>query len=141
VATFVKAVRPEIRVIGVQTTDSDAMARSLQAGRRVQLQDVGLFSDGTAVRLVGEETFRLCRQHVDEIITVDTDALCAAIKDVFQDTRACWSRPARWRWPAARRTWIASAYPAARWWRSQRRQPELRPPALRGRGGPRSAIR
>jgi threonine dehydratase len=88
VATYVKAVRPEIRVIGVQTTDSDAMARSLQAGRRVQLHDVGLFSDGTAVRLVGEETFRLCRQHVDEIITVDTDALCAAIKDVFHDTRA-----------------------------------------------------
>jgi threonine dehydratase len=88
VATYVKAVRPEIRVIGVQTTDSDAMARSLQTGRRVQLHDVGLFSDGTAVRIVGEETFRLCREHVDEIITVDTDALCAAIKDVFQDTRA-----------------------------------------------------
>ena len=88
IATYVKAVRPEIRIIGVQTTDSDAMARSLQAGRRVQLHDVGLFSDGTAVRVVGEETFRLCRDHVDEIITVDTDALCAAIKDVFQDTRA-----------------------------------------------------
>ncbi|HEY4037454.1 MAG TPA: threonine ammonia-lyase, biosynthetic, partial [Burkholderiaceae bacterium] len=88
VATYVKAVRPEIRVVGVQTTDSDAMARSLKAGRRVQLHDVGLFSDGTAVRVVGEETFRLCRDHVDEIITVDTDALCAAIKDVFQDTRA-----------------------------------------------------
>jgi threonine dehydratase len=88
VATYVKAVRPEIRVIGVQTTDSDAMARSLQTGRRVQLHDVGLFSDGTAVRIVGEETFRLCRDHVDEMITVDTDALCAAIKDVFQDTRA-----------------------------------------------------
>ncbi|HEX4597756.1 MAG TPA: threonine ammonia-lyase, biosynthetic, partial [Burkholderiaceae bacterium] len=88
VATYVKAVRPEIRVVGVQTSDSDAMARSLRAGRRVQLRDVGLFSDGTAVRVVGEETFRLCRDHVDEIITVDTDALCAAIKDVFQDTRA-----------------------------------------------------
>ena len=88
VATYVKAVRPEIRVIGVQTNDSDAMARSLQTGRRVQLHEVGLFSDGTAVRIVGEETFRLCRAHVDEIVTVDTDALCAAIKDVFQDTRA-----------------------------------------------------
>jgi threonine dehydratase len=88
IATYVKAVRPEIRVIGVQTSDSDAMARSLQAGRRVQLHDVGLFSDGTAVRVVGEETFRLCRDFVDEVITVDTDALCAAIKDVFQDTRA-----------------------------------------------------
>jgi threonine dehydratase len=88
VAAYVKALRPEIRVVGVQTSDSDAMARSLAAGRRVQLHDVGLFSDGTAVRLVGEETFRLCRAHVDEIITVDTDALCAAIKDVFQDTRS-----------------------------------------------------
>jgi threonine dehydratase len=64
------------------------MARSLEAGRRVQLHDVGLFSDGTAVRMVGEETFRLCRQYVDAMIRVDTDALCAAIKDVFQDTRS-----------------------------------------------------
>jgi threonine dehydratase len=81
-------VRPEIKVIGVQTTDSDAMARSLKAGRRVTLTDVGLFCDGTAVRLVGEETFRLAKQYVDEIIVVDTDAVCAAIKDVFQDTRS-----------------------------------------------------
>ncbi len=88
VAAYVKALRPEIKVIGVQTADSDAMARSLAAGRRVQLHDVGLFSDGTAVRLVGEETFKLCRQFVDEVITVDTDAICAAIKDVFQDTRS-----------------------------------------------------
>jgi threonine dehydratase len=75
-------------VIGVQTTDSDAMARSLAAGRRVMLQDVGLFSDGTAVKQVGEETFRLAKQVVDEIILVDTDAVCAAIKDVFTDTRS-----------------------------------------------------
>ncbi len=88
VAAYIKAVRPEIRVIGVQTTDSDAMARSLKAGRRVTLQDVGLFCDGTAVKLVGEETFRLAKQYVDEIIVVDTDAVCAAIKDVFQDTRS-----------------------------------------------------
>ncbi len=88
VAAFVKALHPEIMVIGVQTEDSDAMARSLEAGRRVQLHDVGLFSDGTAVRMVGEETFRLCRQYVDAMIRVDTDALCAAIKDVFQDTRS-----------------------------------------------------
>ena len=64
------------------------MARSLKAGERVTLPDVGLFSDGTAVRLVGEETFRLAQQYVDEIIIVDTDAICAAIKDVFQDTRS-----------------------------------------------------
>jgi threonine dehydratase len=88
IAAYVKAVRPEIKIIGVQTTDSDAMARSLKAGRRVTLADVGLFADGTAVKLVGEETFRLARLHVDEVILVDTDAVCTAIKDVFQDTRS-----------------------------------------------------
>ena len=87
IAAYVKQVRPEIRIIGVQTTDSDAMKRSLAAGRRIELAEVGLFSDGTAVRKVGEETFRLCRQYVDDIILVDTDQLCAAIKDVFEDTR------------------------------------------------------
>jgi threonine dehydratase len=88
VGAYIKALAPEIRVIGVQTIDSDAMARSIAAGRRVQLHDVGLFSDGTAVRQVGEETFRLCRKYVDEIVLVDTDAICAAIKDVFADTRS-----------------------------------------------------
>lgn len=88
VAAYVKAVRPDIRIIGVQTTDSDAMARSIKAGRRITLPDVGLFADGTAVRLVGEETFRIARELVDEIILVDTDAVCAALKDVFQDTRS-----------------------------------------------------
>ncbi|MEY3663993.1 MAG: hypothetical protein RLZZ153_175 [Pseudomonadota bacterium] len=87
VAAYVKQVRPDIRVIGVQTTDSDAMRRSLAAGRRVELAEVGLFSDGTAVKKVGEETFRLCRQFVDDIILVDNDALCAAIKDIYEDTR------------------------------------------------------
>jgi threonine dehydratase len=88
VGAYFKALAPEIKVIGVQTADSDAMARSLAAGRRVALHDVGLFSDGTAVRQVGEETFRLARQFVDEVVLVDTDAICAAIKDVFQDTRS-----------------------------------------------------
>jgi len=88
IGAYVKQIRPEIRLIGVQTTDSDAMARSLQAGRRIELQDVGLFSDGTAVKKVGEETFRLCREYLDDVILVDTDAACAAIKDVFQDTRS-----------------------------------------------------
>ncbi len=88
VAAYVKQVRPDIKVIGVQTGDSDAMARSLKAKRRVTLNDVGLFSDGTAVKKVGSETFRLCRKGVDEVILVDTDAVCAAIKDVFQDTRS-----------------------------------------------------
>ncbi|MBL8352611.1 MAG: threonine ammonia-lyase, biosynthetic [Burkholderiaceae bacterium] len=88
VASYIKAVRPEIKVIGVQTRDSDAMARSVKAGRRVTLADVGLFSDGTAVKLVGEETFRIARELVDDFVIVDTDEVCAAIKDVFQDTRS-----------------------------------------------------
>ena len=88
VAAYVKAVRPDIKIIGVQTTDSDAMARSLKAGKRITLSEVGLFSDGTAVKLVGEETFRLAQKYVDEIILVDTNAVCTAIKDVFQDTRS-----------------------------------------------------
>ena len=88
VAAYIKALRPEVRVIGVQTTDSDAMLQSVRRGRRVQLADVGLFSDGTAVKLVGEETFRVTRALVDDFVVVDTDAVCAAIKDVFQDTRS-----------------------------------------------------
>ncbi len=88
VAAYIKALAPNVKVIGVQATDSDAMARSLAAGRRVKLHDVGLFSDGTAVREVGEHTFKLVRDHVDDIVLVDTDATCAAIKDVFQDTRS-----------------------------------------------------
>jgi threonine dehydratase len=88
VAAYIKAVRPEIKVIGVQTKDSDAMLRSVRAGKRVTLSDVGLFSDGTAVKLVGEETFRVCRALVDDYVVVDTDAVCAAIKDVFVDTRS-----------------------------------------------------
>ena len=88
IAAYVKAVRPEIKVIGVQTFDSDAMKRSVDAGKRVELKDVGLFSDGTAVKLVGKETFRITRELVDDIILVDTDAICAGLKDVFQDTRS-----------------------------------------------------
>jgi len=88
VANYIKAVRPEIKVIGVQMNDSDAMSRSVAANKRVTLADVGLFSDGTAVKLVGEETFRVARDLVDEFMTVDTDAVCAAIKDVFIDTRS-----------------------------------------------------
>ncbi len=87
VAAYIKQLRPDVAVIGVQTEDSDAMARSFRAGRRVSLNDVGLFSDGTAVKQVGTETFRLIREYVDDIITVNTDEICAAIKDVFQDTR------------------------------------------------------
>lgn len=88
VAAYIKAVRPEVRVIGVQTHDSDAMLQSVRRGKRVSLADVGLFSDGTAVKLVGAETFRVARELVDDYVVVDTDAVCAAIKDVFQDTRS-----------------------------------------------------
>ncbi|MDD0839076.1 threonine ammonia-lyase, biosynthetic [Curvibacter sp. HBC61] len=88
VANYIKAVRPEIKVIGVQMNDSDAMMQSVAAKKRVTLPDVGLFSDGTAVKLVGAETFRVAKNLVDEFITVDTDAVCAAIKDVFVDTRS-----------------------------------------------------
>ncbi|NMM91413.1 threonine ammonia-lyase, biosynthetic [Rhodococcus sp. SRB_17] len=88
VANYIKAVRPDIKVIGVQMNDSDAMVQSVAAGHRVTLPDVGLFSDGTAVKLVGEETFRIARGLVDDYMTVDTDAVCAAIKDIFVDTRS-----------------------------------------------------
>ncbi len=88
IGAYVKRVRPDIRIIGVEPVDSDAMSRSLAAGRRVKLAQVGLFADGVAVKQVGEETFRLCREVVDEIILVDTDDICAAIKDVFEDTRS-----------------------------------------------------
>jgi len=88
IASYVKRVRPDIKVIGVQPVDSDAMARSLAAGRRVRLDHVGLFADGVAVKQVGKETFRICHELVDEIVLVDTDATCAALKDVFEDTRA-----------------------------------------------------
>ena len=88
VAAYIKRVRPETKIIGVETADADAMTRSLQAGKRVRLKQIGLFADGAAVKYVGEETFRLCQTHVDEMISVDTDAVCAAMKDVFEDTRA-----------------------------------------------------
>ena len=88
VANYIKAVRPEIKVIGVQMNDSDAMRQSVQAHERLTLADVGLFSDGTAVKQVGSETFRIARDLVDEFMTVDTDSVCAAIKDVFVDTRS-----------------------------------------------------
>ena len=88
VAAYIKRLRPETKIIGVEAVDSDAMTQSLQAGKRVRLKQVGLFADGAAVKYVGEETFRLCQQYVDEMICVDTDAICAAIKDVFEDTRA-----------------------------------------------------
>lgn len=87
-ATYIKTLRPEIKVIGVEPVDSAAMARSLEAGHRVALDSVGIFADGVAVREVGELTFDCCRKYVDEIIEVDTDELCSGIKAVYQATRS-----------------------------------------------------
>lgn len=88
IAAYVKALRPEIKVIGVEANDADAMTQSLKAGKRLMLDQVGLFADGAAVKQVGEHTFKLCQEYVDEMILVDNDAICAGIKDVFEDTRS-----------------------------------------------------
>lgn len=88
VAAYIKQVRPDIKIIGVQPVDSNAMQQSLAVGERVDLPHVGLFADGVAVKKVGAETFRLCSELVDDIVLVDTDAICAALKDVFEDTRS-----------------------------------------------------
>jgi threonine dehydratase len=88
IGAYVKRLRPDVRIVGVEPEDANAMERSLRAGRRVSLPHIGLFADGVAVKQVGKETFRLARQYVDEMILVDTDELCAAIKDVFEDTRS-----------------------------------------------------
>jgi threonine dehydratase len=87
IATYVKYLFPKIRIIGVEPDDSDAMARSMEAGKRVVLDRVGIFADGVAVRRVGEEPFRLVRESVDEIITVSTDEICSAMQDIFEDNR------------------------------------------------------
>ncbi|KAI5858395.1 tryptophan synthase beta subunit-like PLP-dependent enzyme [Tricharina praecox] len=88
IAVYLKRVAPHVKIIGVETYDANAMVQSLKEGTRVTLQEVGLFADGAAVKVVGEETFRLCKEHVDEVIQVTTDETCAAIKDVFLDTRS-----------------------------------------------------
>lgn len=88
VAVYSKFVRPDIKIIGVEPDDADCLNRALQAGARVILEQVGLFADGVAVKQIGEEPFRLAKQYVDEVITVNTDEICAAIKDIFDDTRS-----------------------------------------------------
>ena len=88
VGVYLKRMAPHVKIIGVETHDANAMAQSLKLGERTVLDEVGLFADGAAVKSVGQETFRLCREVVDEIIQVSTDELCAAIKDVFEDTRS-----------------------------------------------------
>ncbi len=88
IAAYVKQLYPRVKIIGVEPEDAAAMHDSLRAGRRVTLDHVGLFADGVAVRRVGEETFALARRHVDDIVLVDTDQICAAIQDTFEDTRS-----------------------------------------------------
>ena len=88
IAGYVKSLRPDVKVIGVEPFEADAMYRSMALGRRVQLEHVGIFADGVAVREVGERTFAIAQQTVDEIVRVTNDEICAAIKDVFDDTRS-----------------------------------------------------
>ncbi|ORX98081.1 threonine dehydratase-like protein [Clohesyomyces aquaticus] len=88
IGVYIKRIAPHVKIIGVETYDANAMVESLRAGKRVVLKDVGLFADGAAVKTVGEETFRLAREVVDEVVQVTTDETCAAIKDMFEDTRS-----------------------------------------------------
>ncbi|KAJ5812088.1 hypothetical protein N7474_008389 [Penicillium riverlandense] len=88
VGVYLKRIAPQVKVIGVEAYDANAMAQSLDAGDRVFLKEVGLFADGAAVKSVGEEPYRLCREVIDDIIQVSTDETCAAIKDAFEDTRS-----------------------------------------------------
>ena len=88
IGAYIKSARPDIRIIGVEPVDSAAMQASLAAGEPVTLDHVGIFADGVAVRRVGDETFRLCRQLLDDIVVVDTDQICAGIRDIFEDTRS-----------------------------------------------------
>jgi threonine dehydratase len=96
ICEYVKRIgSPHTRVIGVETFDGDAMARSLAKGERVTLAEVGPFSDGTAVRIVGEEPFRICQTLLDGVVKVDNDEICAAIKDIFEGAHASWATPLR----------------------------------------------
>ncbi|KIV94446.1 threonine ammonia-lyase, biosynthetic [Exophiala mesophila] len=88
IGVYVKRIAPHVKIIGVEASDANALVESLKVGKRVLLKEVGLFADGAAVKTVGEETFRLCQEVVDEVVQVSTDEICAAIKDVFEDTRS-----------------------------------------------------
>ncbi len=106
IASFLKRLSPGIRIIGVEPADADAMKRSLEAGRRIKLEQVGLFADGVAVSQVGERTFDICRHLVDEVVLVDTDEICAAIKDVFEENRSI-LEPAGALAVAGMKAWVA----------------------------------
>ena len=106
IGSYIKALMPDVRIIGVEPFEADAMYRSLEAGRRVTLDHVGIFADGVAVREVGELTFALAQQRVDEVVRVTNDEICAAIKDIFDDTRSV-MEPAGALAVAGLKTWLA----------------------------------
>ena len=112
IAAYVKQLYPRVRIIGVEPEDAAAMYDSLRAGRRVTLERVGIFADGVAVRRVGEETFELARRYVDEVLLVNTDQICAAIQDVFQDTRSI-PEPSGALALAGLKSWVAREQPHA----------------------------
>ena len=140
IAAYVKSLRPSVRVIGVEPVDADAMARSLKARRRVVLDQVGLFADGVAVKRVGRETFRLCAQLLDGVVRVDTDEMCAAIKDVFEDTRVV-LEPAGALAIAGAKAWVDKSGARGKTLVAvaSRGQHQFRPPALHRRARRRSA--
>ena len=135
IASYIKALRPDVQIIGVEPFEADAMYRSLQAGRRVTLDHVGIFADGVAVREVGVHTFAIAQQAVDEVVRVTNDEICAAIKDVFDDTREHHGagRRAGGRGPEDVGRRPSRARSGRRGRGAQRRQHELRSPALRRR--------
>jgi threonine dehydratase len=106
VAAYVKYVHPQVRIIGVEPEDAPTLHAAMAAGRRVVLDEVGLFADGVAVRQIGKETFRIARQTVDDVVLVSTDAICAAIKDIFDDTRGI-AEPAGALAVAGLKHWVA----------------------------------
>ncbi len=144
IGSYIKALRPNVKVIGVEPFEADAMYQSLAAGRRVALDRVGIFADGVAVREVGELTFPIVQSTVEEIVRVSNDEICAAIKDVFDDTRSI-MEPAGALAVAGLRSWVerTGSRDASLVARAERRQHELRSAALRRRArrGRRSARR
>ena len=131
ISTYLKHTRPDIKIIGVEPDDAPCMHHALKAGERVVLDQVGIFADGVAVRQVGEETFRIARQYVDDVILVSTDEICAAIKDIFDDTRSI-TEPAGALAVAGIKKYVQTTKlrPDSGSHR-QRRQHQLRPPASR----------
>ena len=133
IAGYIKSLRPDVKVIGVEPFEADAMYRSLQAGRRVRLDHVGIFADGVAVREVGQRTFAIVQQTVDEVVRVTNDEACAAIKDIFDDTRSVMEPAGALATAGLASGSSAKASRPVAGGGPERRQHELRSAALRGR--------